>query len=369
MEKEQPVYKLLHNTINSNIFYILDILNIPHKEKANTKGWLAIICPFHHDKDFGNAYINIDTGVIHCFNCGKKKHISTLLKENDIQLLYAPIQTKNNEKPKQKKTSIIYNFTTKPINENELSFYLQVRGFTETFCKAFGIVYCLTYPYNDYVAIPVIDTKQHINDFEFRKCFEYEYLQKIFPMYKDELLQKLQLYFKRYCQKYNIRFTGGKLYKNDTIWYSSLFEYLLKPKVLYLSNSQVKKTIFNRDNLNYNESLYLCEGTGSIPKLYQYISKNCSCTFGSEVTQQQLNILKHFKEIIIIPDNDPAGYKFVNILHSALSQHTKLFVIALPIEDTHPEYVTYIKNTNKIDSISFLTQHYLHNKIKLLYNE
>jgi len=349
-----PIHQIIQNN-NSNIFYFLDILGIKYKHSQNEKGWIPIICPFHIDKDFGNAFINIYTGVIHCFNCGEKKHINVLLKDNN--LIFNKI-TKINEN-KSKKQNKTFNFITREIENIDMPLYLHLRGFTEEFCKEFNIHYCISQPYTDYILIPIIDSQKEIYEFEFRKCYEYEYLQKIFKSRQGDSLQNLKEYFKKLCKKQNIKFTNGKLYKNGQVWYSSVFEYLLKPKVLYLSNSQVKKTIFNKDNLNYNEPLYLCEGTGSIPKLYQYISKNCSCVFGSEVTQEQLQILKNFKEIIIIPDNDSAGYKFVSFLHKFLSPFVKLYVIPLNVDDTDVNYISQIKNTNKLEINSFLVKNYL----------
>ncbi len=84
-----------------------------------------------------------------------------------------------------------------------------------------------------------------------------------------------------------------------------------KKKVLYPKGGTVN-TLFNYDNLDKNELLYLCEGIMDIPMIYSNITKNVSCTFGVNVTNTQKEMLKQFPKICLFLDDDKAGHDLVN---------------------------------------------------------
>jgi len=80
-------------------------------------------------------------------------------------------------------------------------------------------------------------------------------------------------------------------------------------KVIYPKGGTVN-TLFNYDNLNKNELLYLCEGIMDTPLLYS-ITNNVSCTFGVNITNTQKEMLKQFNKICLFLDDDKAGHDLV----------------------------------------------------------
>jgi len=336
------------NTLNKNVNVMeaLNTLNIKYQGHPNSKGWLSIICVFHQDKDYGNASVNVNSGVISCYKCGVTKHISTLLKERGSNYTYTPPQVTTPNKPEVKKSSIdssmTYRFIHKEIDNPEDFYYLKQRGFTKEFCKEFKIVRSFTDPYSDYFAYCIQDTNKNIKCVEFRKLMQFEYLQTYYDSH-DITYEQLSKDFKECCKNNNIHISDYKLYKGNEIIVDRVLFYLLDKKVKYESGSFVKNTIFNIDHLNYDEPLYLTEGIGSIPKLWDKVSKNCSCTFGSQISDAQLEYLKKFKEVYVIPDNDLAGLKMVLKLRDS---GVKLTVININVEDTDENFVSEILLTN-----------------------
>lgn len=57
-----------------NVLEILNRYNIDYKEDKYSSE-INILCPFHHDNNFGNARINEETGLFNCFSCGKGGNI------------------------------------------------------------------------------------------------------------------------------------------------------------------------------------------------------------------------------------------------------------------------------------------------------
>ena len=343
-----------------NQFEIVGILNslgIKHANHPNSKGWLDIICPDHFDSSFGNCAINITSGKYHCYRCGSKGHVDTLYKKafnRDIHQSNNYIQPEVKEEVKVNRyiTENNYNFTHTKLNPNKYTYTIS-RGFTNEFVDAFGIRHCLSDIYDDYLVIPIQDKIKEINEVEFRKLKEYETLQKYFNC--DYSFDRLKRQFKKHVKDNNIKLDSEyKIHFNDEVLSDDTLQYLLDKKVKYLSGSKIKETIFNIDNLNRDETLYISEGLGSIPKLWSHVSKNCSCTFGSEISQDQIDYLKQFKQVIIIPDNDNAGSKMCFKLHNNLKN---LLILSIDQEDTDKDYVTAILNTSPISSNEYQFNH------------
>lgn len=342
---------------NIDIITALTSLNIKYRGKANSKGWIDIICPLHDDKNFGNASININSGVISCFNCGQSKNISSLLKERNSVYTFIPstiqpeikkIEIKKNNINK----NLIYNFIYKEIDNPDDFFYLKQRGFTKEFCKEFKIVRSFTDPYCDYFAFFILDSSKDIAVIEFRKLMQFEYLQTYYDSHNLSY-EQLSNDFKKCCLNNNIFLSDYKLYREGKIIVDKVLFYLLDKKVKYEKGSIIKNTIFNINNLNYNEVLFLTEGISSLPKIWTNISKNCSCTFGSQVSSEQLIYLEKFKQINLVVDQDEAGVKMVLKLRDNLKN---LFIIDIIYEDTDNEYTNAIKNCELKTPEEFLSK-------------
>jgi len=83
-----------------------------------------------------------------------------------------------------------------------------------------------------------------------------------------------------------------------------------KKKVIYPKGGTVN-TLFNYDNLNVDELLFLTEGIMDMPLIYSNVSTNVSCTFGVNVTNTQKEMLKQFDNICLFLDDDAAGHDLV----------------------------------------------------------
>jgi DNA primase len=312
-----------------NIYDAIHKANIKYKGKANHKGWLSILCPFHSDEHFGSCSINIDNGTISCFVCGTH-HINDLLQTNiNIQFNYTKQPQKEQIKHISKKLSSEkkFNFVSMPLKPDEF-YYTKQRGFTKEFCETFNIVRCFSFPYKDYFAVPIIDSKKSIYECEFRKLMQYEY-----------------------TQNQNI---------TEDIKY-----YIDDKKVKYEPNARLKETLWNIDNLNRSLPLYVCEGIGSIPKLWQFISKNCTCTFGSQITLDQIEYLKEFPLVRYTPDFDLAGYETVNKLRLYLNN---LQIIDTEFEDTDEYFISSLKDTNNImNPEKYIAKYMIHYNIKSIF--
>ncbi len=346
------------------IIKAMNLLNIITNNQQN-KNWLSILCPLHEDKNYGNASINLESGHIHCFSCHQKISIIDLMKQRfninfkqamemidnhfNVLINYTPVQTKVKER---KPSKVLHEFEEISFNP-EHYYYTRQRGYTKEFCEHFKITRCLSGIYNDYMIIPIKDTAKGIEEFEARKLFLYEQLNMFFNTveYKEE---KLKRKFDRHIKRNKIKLIDYLLYKDDELIYDNQIKYLLQPKVRYVSYSQCYRTIFNVDNLKFDDTLYLTEGSGSLSKIWTYISKNVSCTFGSNIDKEQIEILKRFKKIILIPDNDLAGYLMVKFLNKELNN---LYIKDIRSEDTDENYIKDIKNTNEIAPSEYLSRY------------
>jgi DNA primase len=342
----------------------IHLLNIP-TNGVEKDGWLGILCPMHNDNNFGNCSINLESGRTSCFSCHQSVSVLDLLIQkynctfsealfliggSDHIIFKDNINTIKKNKKIKGPNSISHNFEEIVIKpENYM--YTKTRGFTQEFCNEFNITRCLNGNYIDYLIIPCIDTRKGILEFESRRLMEYEYLKSFFE-FSILNFKRLQNNFKKYIIHNKIKLASDyTLLKNSEIIYDSHIKYLLQPKVKYVANSQLYRTIWNIDNLDFNEELYLVEGIGSIPKIWVNLTKNCSCTFGSLINEEQIDILKQFKKIVVIPDYDLAGYSMIKKLHLSLSN----FVVKeINKDDTDSRYVLEIKKTREISPQKYL---------------
>jgi DNA primase len=82
-------------------------------------------------------------------------------------------------------------------------------------------------------------------------------------------------------------------------------------KVLYPKSSSVN-TLYQLDELNKNEKLYVVEGLMDVISLRtNAFFANSTCTFGATITERQFYLLSQFKEIWLIPNNDGPGLNVI----------------------------------------------------------
>jgi DNA primase len=301
-----------------NLFSALDGLGVKYDGDFNYKGWLSVLCPFHSDSNFGNAFINEDS-VIKCFSCGEVSNLFNLVKLKRPKLTNKEIfeylgespssrldRILNSRKGDSKKINLknskqnVYTFSTKEVDSS--LYYCKTRKFTDSWLKHFNVSIIANGYYKDYFNIPIIFKGLKVSS-EFRKSNEYEIFLKFMPRRGYSLEQ----YRDTYKQE-----TKGLLQKDIFLKYSKMTEeiysYIKKPKTLYPSGSSIiKQNLFNIDNLDYSQDLYLCEGIAGTADLWEE-SKNVSALFGVNFSDNQLNILKRFtNKIYVVSDNDEAS--------------------------------------------------------------
>jgi DNA primase len=110
------------------------------------------------------------------------------------------------------------------------------------------------------------------------------------------------------------------------------------PKVLYpkklggIGNA----TLFNLDDLDYDEPLIIVEGLIDFAVLWGYGYRNITCVFGVEIDERQKTILQRFSRLINFMDDDEAGETFSENLSNF--HKNSVYVTCLPGRD--PKYGT-----------------------------
>lgn len=360
-----PSYSQIINTID-NLQGII--------RESRPKGeWLDVLCPFHNDKHLGNAFININTSVFKCFSCGKSSNLVGMVKHH-MELNYTEavefigLEENDNFQSSlnQRKNNITHtqvleerediptspdNITTSKVNSDEIR-YLFLRGYTEDYIRHFNIKVGKSGWYKDYLITPIKDRTIGLDIFEARKVKEYEYLRERYSLQRvvSEEFMKERLY--TWIEDHNVKYKKGKLYIRGEVFEDNNLLYLMRAKVLYPSNSKVNRTIFNYDNLNKDEDLWITEGLASNPKIWTYISQNVTSIFGANLTDMQIQLLEEFKgKKIFIPDNDTASDK---LLWRASQNIRNCWVVPITSEDTDDNFVEDIKMTRPIEATRFL---------------
>jgi DNA primase len=332
--------------------------------KSNSKTF-QVICPFHNDKNFGSAFIFHENGWFHCHSCGKSVHTYHVIqhlgyKHSDIIKLLNWKQTeyktnlqkaifkklnidnfkiRNSDIEKLKIKNELSNISSiDKIKKNQLTNfdcntfqYLVERNFNNDFIKQFNIKLIKDGIWKEYIYIPLDDS-----NCEIRKVNEYNHF-KLLNI--NGSLSEMRNIFK----------SNKNIFLDD-----ESYNYLSKPRVLYKNKQLGNKSIFQLDRLNRNETLYLIEGISGIPTLWNNISKNVSCTYSSEISNEQIEILKTFNKIILIPDYDEAGSKMVWKLRNL----ENLKCIYTSFEDTDNNFLKSIKNSLEIEPIEWILKYY-----------
>jgi len=255
---------------------VVSLLNLSNlKDFSN---YYSFLCPFHNEKN--NSFIIYkNTGKYICFSCGEEGSLYDLVKRLTGKSIYkflginynnyTFINSLNRDKDKDnsrfkkiqeiKNKDIVIENSFKSVYDNkQVLDYLYSRDVNESIINDFNI------QYTEYSLI---------NGTKFYKRI-------ITPIYYNNKILSYE----------------GRDYTRRQL-----------PKVLYPKNTSVNNCILNIDKLDINNTLYVVEGFMDIIKIYKYISKNVTCIFGAKISDYQIELLKQFKEFVIIPDNDEAG--------------------------------------------------------------
>ena len=330
----------------SSVIKLCEELNLVYNKGFNNKGWMSISCPVHRNGSLGSSSIS-KSGVFNCFVCGST-NVFKLLKdqknlsysetlnflniqvEPELEIKSRRLKTKQIDENIEKE-KIFYDIPVREFNPSSF-IYTKSRHFTKEFITTFNIGIAKSGYYKDYMIIPIGDS------YEARKIKEQEVLDQIGILKKD---------FKTFIKKENYEYYDNQLYKDNIEIIDWKMSYLLRPKTLYpLNNNTHKETIFNMSQLDINKDLYVCEGTSGLPSIWSHLSKNCTCTFGSNITDKQMKILANFKRIILLVDNDKAGFKMLN----ALSKLDNVWGIVKTIDDNEEQYIEFIKQAKPMEA-------------------
>ncbi len=362
------------------IIATLDKLSITRAQEPTGQNWISVLCPYHDDRNLGSAYISLDTSIFYCQSCKTSSNLYSIVKYltgfsnpkeifeymgqtgnayydealNDKKKSTKPIETINEENKKSIKRKFIPHTTLiDPGNYH----YTRKRGITLEFINKYQITKCEFGFYKDFMIIPVIDQRQGIETYEARKLMEHEYLIKFFK--EDAGFKRLQRAFKLYAEKNKLSLNYIKkesryiLFKNGREFNDPIQFYLMMPKVLYPSGVNVNNTIFNIDNLDFEKDVYIREGITGLGKIYIRFKDNITSLFGSNVSENQIEILRQFKgKKIIIPDNDNAGDDMVEKLYQELPG---VWVIPVESEDTDNSFANELDN-NIIEGPRYIKQ-------------
>ena len=283
---------------------VISDLNIkPARRITNYTMNIQCCCPYHKDNK-PSLGINLDKGIYHCFSCNRSGSITSLyydLTGNNFYKVYN-IATDSFSSFAKKEYSFNYNSDSNiekktiylnfdkskllPIENNRSCVtYLHKRGIPIELAKSYGFKYAKDLQ---------INTTRFVN----RLCI---------PIFEDGQLTSIEG-----------RMLGQPI--NDT-----------DRKVLYPKNTSVS-TLFDIDNLDFNEDLYACEGLMDL-----FVLKTCSyfnnstSIFGASLSNRQISLIARCnKRFVYIPDSDEAGFKTVEQLSKCGLPN--IYILPLPEE-------------------------------------
>jgi len=265
--------------------------------KGQTAGNVMTNCIFHEDKN-PSLSISLDEGLFHCFSCGESGTLRSLyyhqtghgiLKDlgiNRTQII-EPIKFTPPDFEQLPETSFKYNkaFDTCDNYIAPMKYLIEKRGFTKSQISSFNIKWCQEGH--------TFDPLEPDN----KKSWTYFNNRILIPIYEQNKLISIE----------GRDILGEDIHKKYWIDKGNKLETFHYKKVLYPKGSSVS-TLYQWEKLNKNETLWIVEGLMDLFSLRtskQFM--NSTAYFGVNITARQIYLLKKFKDVVIIPDNDKAG--------------------------------------------------------------
>lgn len=118
------------------------------------------------------------------------------------------------------------------------------------------------------------------------------------------------------------------------------------PKVLYPKSTTVN-TLFDIDNLDYSEPVYVVEGITDLGPLFSAGYRNITSLFGANLTNKQKELLKSIPQLVLIPDGDDAGYATIDELDKIRDME---FEVVLLEKGTDPGDLSPSEITERIEN-------------------
>lgn len=95
------------------------------------------------------------------------------------------------------------------------------------------------------------------------------------------------------------------------------------PKYTMTTDFPKETTIYGWDHCRTSEAVIVCESVPSVLFLASH-GYAAVATFGSSVNDAQMRLLRRFPVVILAPDNDPAGRKWLGNLTNYLKRYTEV---------------------------------------------
>jgi len=318
---------------------IIPYLNL---NKLEDKGsHLVCCCPFHSDRN-PSFVIYKNTYKCICFSCGEELHLYKLVKHFTGRNIFEILGLQDNNyknflfQQKNKQKTFV-----KPLENLKLKEVdIQIKG---NIYNVHNSLKVMSYLRNRNI------TDQIINDWDI-KYFDWIEIISYNSFNREKKIN-------RYKNRVLIPIIENKKLINYAL--RDFTENVDKSKKELYVKFATSNTLFNYDNLDYDKPLYIVEGIMDLPLIYSYISKNCTGIFGINVTNRQIELLKKFKEIIVIPDNDEAGERLISILDTKLDDR-EFWIVKVKSEDPGASTLSELKECidNKILSVEYMLNKY-----------
>jgi len=317
---------------NEQLVKLLGLKNIKW-----TNDSALISCPKHKDKT-PSLSIDLINGIFKCFSCGYSGTLNQLFYDNTGQSANKALgkstklskfdtvfektsnfgrffnQEKNNDSIEELDESINILLPSFDLTllDREVQRYLRKRGIYLETAKAMNFGY--------------IKNQSKVNSIKHntRKIMTVQ-KRLVIPIFENGKLISAEL-----------RDTTG----------------LSGKKVLYPAGSSTN-TLYNHFELDKNSPIYITEGLLDLAVLKNSsFFSNATSTFGTSSTTRKLNIMKTFKHIVFIPDNDTPGRKAIEEKYEVLkSYNIKIEVLEVPASIKDPGDIPkkYISVQNLLD--------------------
>jgi DNA primase len=336
--------------IDYNITLLISYIPL---SQLNDKGeYFSCICPYHPDK---NPSLHIMKGVsrpeikglVKCMSCGKITHIYKLCEDLTGQNMYKLLGIEGELEDYQ------FKHILKEQNKSHNPFINKLEKVEK---KELIIDGELEEPYNNIKLMKYLYNNRKIKN-KFIDAFGIKYARKVnINKPYDKLKNKGTWFIDRFVIPI---YENNKLISMEgRIYYESEYTKVLYPK---LSSSNV---LFNYENINKNELVYIVEGIMGLSSIWQYLSTNVIATMGKVLTSYQKKLIAKLPYICIIPDNDfPDNDNVKDMLeiYDEFYPHEyELHIIEKEKTDPNDLSIEEIKKIpeNKVSSIEYLMNKY-----------
>jgi DNA primase len=99
-------------------------------------------------------------------------------------------------------------------------------------------------------------------------------------------------------------------------------------------------TLFNFDRLDRSKPLVVVEGIMDLIPVYQ-VTQNVTSVFGISITQRQKQLLKSFPDLILLPDSDDGGERFIDTVDEFYEEEFR--VARVPEKDPGDSTLEHIR--------------------------